>query len=317
MKMEDMMRFFLKDCNGWAVIWIVLGFLWWSALGCLCWTLAGCTYDSGGSPEVQCGKVSFLDVGQGLGVLLEYQGHYGMFDMGPDSVGVMDSLAAHGVDTLDWAVISHSHRDHGGGFLELAGAGARGGSSPKVHVRRLYVGPDTAGGFVRDSILRMAQRFQIGVDTLYRGDGLILGSAPDGLRLKVLWPTEYSRWGENSASLVMMAELVGTPESRVLLTGDLDSAGERRLLELSPDLQAELLQVAHHGSSGSSSLRFLAQVSPRYGVISVGEGNSYGHPTESVLRKLQYVLGDSASISRTDRDGSVSFQWVPGVGIVP
>jgi competence protein ComEC len=102
----------------------------------------------------------------------------------------------------------------------------------------------------------------------------------------------------------------------MLLTGDLDTAGERRLLELSPTLSADLLQVPHHGSAGSSSLRFIAQVAPGYAVASVGAGNGYGHPREDVVRKYGYVLGDTARFFRTDLQGSVVFEMWPDIGVV-
>ena len=251
-----------------------------------------------------------------------------MYDMGPDSVGVVDSLVARGVDTLEWVVVSHGHRDHAGGFMELAaGRGVFSGEADaaRVHVRQLFVGPDTAGGFVRDSVLRVARRLGIPVDTLYRGDMLGfagfaqssgsgqssgIGDAP---RFDVLWPPDYVREGGNPASVVLRVEF-GT--STALLMGDLDSAGERRLLELSPTLSAGLLQVGHHGSAGSSSLRFLAQVSPEYAVAGVGAGNRYGHPADQVVNKLGFVLGDTARFFRTDRDGSVLFELWPNLGVV-
>ena len=102
-----------------------------------------------------------------------------------------------------------------------------------------------------------------------------------------------------------------------MLTADLDSAGERRLLEYSPSLRADVLQVPHHGSAGSNSIGFLSQVAPRYAVVSVGAKNAYGHPAASVMRKLFYVVGDSSAVYRTDRDGSVTFELLEGVGIVP
>lgn len=326
--------------------------------------VAGCTFviDEGEVEAVPL-RVSFIDVGQGLAVLVENGGRYAMYDTGPDSAGVMDSLVARGVDTLEWVVVSHNHRDHAGGFMELAGRGggssfaraedglfrageglsrvgsasrdvglARGGSAgvvrvgdvPRVYVRRLYVGPDTAGGFVRDSVLRVAHRFGIPVDTLYRGDmcGQISGDAMSGRRVTgpgdaprfdVLWPPDYVHEGGNPASVVLRVEFGA---ASLLLTGDLDSAGERRLLELSPTLSADLLQVPHHGSAGSSSLRFIAQVAPDYAVISVGAGNGYGHPREEVVRKYGYVLGDTARFFRTDLQGSVGFELWPDLGVV-
>ena len=365
-----------------------------------------------GAPEPSPLRVTFLDVGQGLAVLLDCGGRYAMYDMGPDSVGVVDSLVARGVDTLEWVVVSHNHRDHAGGFMELAGRGggsgfarvegslsragnglflggtaprvgdslsrveslslveerlsrvggglSRVGDAPRVYVRRLYVGPDTSGGFIRDSVLRVARGFGIPVDTLVRGmslglaacgavagigdagglpsgDGGLLGQPSgdaeaigqfsgdgegsrgqssnigDAPRFDVLWPPDYVREGGNPASVVVRVEFGA---ASLLLTGDLDSAGERRLLELSPTLSAGLLQVPHHGSAGSSSLRFISRVAPDYAVVSVGAGNAYGHPREEVVRKYAYVLGDTARFFRTDLQGSVGFEMWPDIGVV-
>ena len=102
-----------------------------------------------------------------------------------------------------------------------------------------------------------------------------------------------------------------------MLTADLDSAGERRLLEYSPSLRADILQVPHHGSAGSSTIGFLSQVAPRYAVVSVGAKNAYGHPAAPVMRKLFYVVGDSSAVYRTDQDGSVTFELLEGIGVVP
>jgi competence protein ComEC len=289
---------------------------------------ASCTCVFGDVPEdPEPLRVTFIDVGQGLAVLLDYGGRYAMYDMGPDSAGVMDTLVARGVDTLEWVVLSHNHRDHAGGFMEIAGSVRAGdglsqvgdslfqvGDAPRVYVRRLYVGPDTSGGFIRDSVLGLARGFGIPVDTLVRGDalGLFSGSG-DAPRFDVLWPPDYVREGGNPASVVVRVELGA---ASMLLTGDLDTAGERRLLELSPTLSADLLQVPHHGSAGSSSLRFIAQVAPGYAVASVGAGNGYGHPREDVVRKYGYVLGDTARFFRTDLQGSVGFEMWPDIGVV-
>ena len=276
----------------------------------------GCMYVSGSAEGETPMHVTAIDVGQGLAVLLEYGGRYAMYDFGPDSVGVVDSLLARGVDTLDWVVLSHFHRDHIGGFMELVGR--------DVFVRRLYVGPDTAGGFYRDSVLRVARALGTPVDTLLRGENVIFGGGGNGSaggesllgecpRFDVLWPTSYLRVGENRASLVLLGKFGA---SKMLLTGDLDSVGERHVLEMNPTLSAELLQVAHHGSAGSNTLSFLSQVSPKYAFVSVGAENRYGHPVPSVVRKLNLVLGDSLKLYRTDLQGSLRFELSPSMGVV-
>ena len=263
----------------------------------------GCMYVSGSAEGESSMHATAIDVGQGLAVLFEYGGRYAMYDFGPDSVGVVDSLLARGVDTLDWVVLSHNHRDHIGGFLELAGRG--------VFVRRLYVGPDTAGAFFRDSVLRVARALGTPVDTLLRGENVSFGGGGNGF--EVLWPASYLRVGENRASVVLLGKFGA---SKMLLTGDLDSVGERHLLEMNPTLSAELLQVAHHGSAGSNTLSFLSQVSPKYAFVSVGAGNGYGHPAPSVVRKLNLVLGDSLKLYRTDLQGSIRFELSPSMGVL-
>ena len=292
--------------------------------------LWGCTYVDGGDGEEAPLRLTFLDVGQGLSVLLERDGRFALYDAGPDSAGIADTLEKRGVKELDWVVLSHNHRDHVGGFLELVGGSLAGGAAgaAKVRVRRLLVGPDTAGGVWRDSVLYTAMKLGIPVDTLVRGDAFSLGGGAstgaavtggsgvdgDSPQLRVLWPTEYDKVEGNHGSVVLE---VTWGESSALLTGDLDSLGERELLELSPTLSADLLQVGHHGSAGSSSLPFLAQVSPEYAVASVGDGNPYGHPVPEVSQKLKFVLGDSLRFFRTDLRGSVSFEMSRDFGVIP
>ena len=273
--------------------------------------MSGCMYVSGSAEGESTMHVAAIDVGQGLAVLLEYDGRYAMYDFGPDSVGVVDSLLKRGVDTLEWVVLSHNHRDHIGGFLELAGRG--------VFVRQLYVGPDTAGAFFRDSVLRVARALGTPIDTLLRGGNVSFWGGGNGSaggecpRFEVLWPASYLRVGENRASVVLLGKFGA---SKMLLTGDLDSVGERHLLEMNPTLSAELLQVAHHGSAGSNTLSFLSQVSPKYAFVSAGQGNRYGHPAPSVVRKLNLVLGDSTKLYRTDLQGSVRFELSPNMGVL-
>ena len=250
-----------------------------------CIVPAGCTWVSEEGEEERPLRVTVLDVGQGLAVLLEHDGRFALYDAGPDSVGVADSLGARGVRELEWVVLSHNHRDHVGGFVELK----------DIRVKHLFVGPDTAGGVWRDSVLYIAHKRGIPVDTLLRGDALQFGLAPgssggshlgfgEASDIRVLWPTDYDAVSGNHGSVVLQ---VAWGKVSALLTGDLDSLGERGLLELSPTLAANLLQVGHHGSAGSSGLQFLAQVSPEYAVASVGAANPYGHPSEQVVQKLK------------------------------
>jgi competence protein ComEC len=90
---------------------------------------------------------------------------------------------------------------------------------------------------------------------------------------------------------------------RYLLTGDTEAETEKRLVESSLDLDADVLKVSHHGSKSASSAAFLSAVTPETAVISVGE-NSYGHPTAEVLTRLQNM---NIKVLRTDEQGSIAF----------
>ena len=93
--------------------------IWAVVLASLSACFYGCMYVSGTSEEHSSVRLTAVDVGQGLAVLLEREGRFALYDFGPDSVGVVDTLLNRGADTLEWVVLSHFHRDHIGGFKEL------------------------------------------------------------------------------------------------------------------------------------------------------------------------------------------------------
>jgi competence protein ComEC len=103
----------------------------------------------------------------------------------------------------------------------------------------------------------------------------------------------------NDASLVLRAD---TPVGRVLLTGDVELAGQAQLMASGVDLAADVLKMPHHGSRFSSP-RFLAAVRPRLALVSVGAGNRYGHPNAEVIGALS-VAG--TKVMRTDEHGDIA-----------
>lgn len=277
---EIMQRFFL-----WQTVWL-------SAFFCACNSAKNV------SPEVANHKVAsveFIDVGQGLSALFQIKedDFAAVYDTGNDSVGFWDSLQSRGIRHLDFAVISHWHRDHVGGLLEWNG---------NIPIDTIFYSPDSGGIWLRDSVLNLSKRFRAQAIKVQRGKSLPCGD----WNCKVLWPSEFAKFTGNNASVVLQ---ISDGTFRVLLTGDLESDAEESLLDLSHDLRAEILQVGHHGSGNSSSLHFLEQIAPKIAVISVGRENSYGHPTPTTLNKLTLVTGDSSRILRTDRHSNILFEW--------
>jgi competence protein ComEC len=94
-------------------------------------------------------------------------------------------------------------------------------------------------------------------------------------------------------------------EFALLLTGDIGTAPEARLVEQGGPLQATLLKASHHGSRSASTQPFLEAVSPLAAVISAGAKNRYGHPSAEALTRLEDV---GAAIYRTDRHGAIEFK---------
>ena len=268
----------------------------------LCSALLSC--EEGSFLEEKPLKVHFLDVGQGLSVLFEYEGRFALWDTGPDSIGFVDTLKHYGVDSLDWVVLSHWHRDHVGGFLEFPSAI----KNHELFVKKVFFTNDTAYGFVSDSVFSILDEFGLNNDTIYREDSLIFAS---GWRFQILWPPKGVNLAGNASSGVLF---IRDSLSKMLLMSDLETPQEDALLSLSPSLKTDLLQVGHHGSLNSNSMRFLSQILPSEAIISVGEGNSYHHPAQGTLSKLYLIVGDSSYVHRTDLEGSLIWLWHKNIG---
>jgi competence protein ComEC len=125
----------------------------------------------------------------------------------------------------------------------------------------------------------------------------------DGVVFRFLGPDSAWTAGLSDPNLASTIVLVRAGEVRVLLVGDAERPEEDWLLARYGDsLRADVLKVGHHGSSTSSSDAFLAAVRPRVALVSVGLGNSYGHPSPDVMATL---AARGAQVLRTDRLGTI------------
>ena len=85
--------------------------------------------------------------------------------------------------------------------------------------------------------------------------------------------------------------------------GDAGVEKEKDILDKYNLSNVDVLKVGHHGSKTSSSKEFIDEINPKYGVISVGKNNRYGHPNKEALDNLK-----NSKIYRTDQDGSIMFK---------
>lgn len=232
-------------------------------------------------------EVHYIDVGQADSALLLCGGESMLIDGGnvADSDLVVAYLADQGVEELDYVVCTHAHEDHVGG---LAGALSQ---YPAGEVLSPVTEYDSQafGNF-----LKYTQEQGLSLTVPEPGDTWTVGTAA----VTVLGPVQdYD--DTNNTSIVLRVDF---GETSFLFTGDMERTAEEDLLESGAWLEADVLKVGHHGSDTSTSYPFLREVDPDYAVISVGENNDYGHPSEDTLSRLR---DDDVTVYRTDLQGDV------------
>ncbi len=259
-------------------------------------------------------RVTFLDVGQGDGILVQTSsGENYLFDCGSSSrssVGkyvLLPCLKYYGIRRLDGIFASHPDSDHVNGILELLEMGEDSG----IEVCQLVL-PKLAGENREELLGELMEAAGSGGTALRyiaAGDAWECGSA----RFTCLHPAADLRWEEpNALSQCFYVEFFGDGSGKgrkaaltLLLTGDVEGAGEEALLEEMEQRGiggVDVLKVAHHGSSGATSRAFLEQADPGTAVISCGRNNRYGHPHQELLDRLE----DAGSrILQTREQGAV------------
>lgn len=243
--------------------------------------------------------VHFLDVGQGDSILLELpEGGNVLVDGGPDYAGgtqAMAEILPPWDRSLDLLVATHLDADHSRGLLRVL---------ENYRVELVLAGaPDT------ESLLYPEWNSSLGRGghnsiTVAAGQTVNL----DGnVSLRVLHPPSIPlrgpAWDANNNSVVLQ---LAYGENSFLLAGDIESEAERYLVRNADSLESDVLKVAHHGSSSSSTGTFLTAVNPEWAVISAGEDNQYGHPHSDVLSRLEQTVGKSG-IFDTASQGTISF----------
>ena len=243
-------------------------------------------------------ETEFFDVGQGDAAFIQTpNGIQVLVDGGPDS-GVLEKLgqAMPFYDRdIDWVVLSHPDRDHLAGLLAVL-------KNYRVHnVLWSGIPKDTAES---DEWIDLVAKEKANIVIGSAGEEFDLGGNP-GLMLQVLAPVsgaDSSAASSNESSIVV--RFVYGARSFVF-AGDADNAEEQGMVDADPDLQTDILKVAHHGSKNSANESLLEDLLPAVAVISVGAQNPYGHPSAEVLEMLaKYDI----KTLRTDQNGDVVFR---------
>jgi competence protein ComEC len=231
------------------------------------------------------------DIGQGDGLVLNAGGGSAVVvDAGPDPDLMDRCLDRLGVRRVPVVLISHFHADHVDGL-----AGVLDGRQVGLVETSPVAEPDGGARLVRS----VAEQSGIEVRAVEYGETTTVGP----LRWQVLGPVRATYPGSesppNDASVVVLVEVRGV---RLLLMGDEERPSQADLRRTTTALHADVLKVAHHGSS-KQDRDLVESMGARLAVISVGVDNDYGHPAPSTL----HLLRDAGMhVRRTDLDGDVA-----------
>jgi len=231
--------------------------------------------------------VHFIDVGQGLAILVQSGGENLLYDGGNRSHAdeVVQYLKNQQVETINYMISSHYDEDHLGGLVKcldnfevdhVLG-------SDYVHTSDLFntfMNTATAHAII-------VEYPSVG-DTYEFGTGSFTVMAPDGI-------------SQNSNDNSVVIRLVNGNNSFMFM-GDAEETSEQDMISTGMNLDCDVLSLGHHGSASSTSWDLLEAASPSWAVISCGLNNSYGHPAAETMGKLSDM---DIPVFRTDDQGTV------------
>lgn len=239
------------------------------------------------TPQESNFEVHYIDVGQADATLVVCDEEYMLIDGGnvEDSNLIYTYLKDREITYLKYMICTHAHEDHVGG---LAGA-------------LNYAQVETVYCPVADYDTKAFQNFVKYLDK--QGKEITIPTVGTSFKLGCATCTIIGvntiTNDLNNTSIVMKIEYGDTS---FLFCGDAEQSVETYILDSGYDVSCTVLKVPHHGSDTSLSYRWLNESMPEYGVISVGENNSYGHPCENTLSKLRDA---DVTVYRTDMQGDI------------
>lgn len=227
----------------------------------------------------------------GGGAFEGYAARQETFGVDPGEDAVSPYLWSRGFHKLDVVALTHAHQDHLGGLTAIL---------ENFRVGKLWIGREVSSTALA-RLEELAQRQKIPIEHELRGKSFDW----DGVKGEFLWPDNESASiasaAKNDDSLVLRLRY---GNRSILLPGDAEKTAEHEILmeNNAEVLRSDVLKIGHHGGKNSTTPEFLHTVEPRIGIISVGEGNPYGHPSPELLERLEAA---GIHILRTDHDGAV------------
>lgn len=220
-------------------------------------------------------EVHFINVGQGDSIYIRTpQKKHILVDGGPPEAGeiVVDYLEKHDVDTIDLMIATHPHYDHIGGLIKVI---------DKIPTQKIIqtdiIHPTKTYFLYKYQLWKQMIPVNIPVhkEQIFKEDNFSLEVIKDD--------TQHSTI--NNLSLALRLEY---QDISFLLLSDLENEAEDNLQQ-KIELEADVIKVAHHGSSTSSSFDFLQQIDPKIAILTYGRENKFGHPHRRVVENINFL----------------------------
>ena len=230
-------------------------------------------------------EIYFLDVGQADSILIRYLDNNILIDAGNNEDGslLVEYFKSLDISTFNYAIGTHAHEDHIGGMDNII-------NSFKIEHYLMPNAISTSKTF--EDVLDSLENNNVSVEVPVVDSEFYVGD----LKFKVIYVGEDED-DLNNSSIVLKLTYKNTS---YLFMGDATSKVEKEILD--KDIKSDVLKVGHHGSQYSSTAHFLKAVEPSFAIIQCGAGNSYGHPKEVTLNKLNKI---GTKIYRTDLDHTI------------
>lgn len=234
--------------------------------------------------------VHFIDVGQGDSILIQLPNQQNMLiDVGDNHKGqlVVDYLKEQGVSMIDYLIATHPHADHIGGMDNVIDQFEIGVIyMPRVaHTTKTYM-----------ELLEAIDEKNLRIRTAKAGVTITI----DDVTVEILAPDSQLESDNLNDYSVVLKLIYG--KTKFLLQGDAEKKSEEFILESGMDIKADVIKLGHHGSSTSSTPKYIEAVDPDYAIVMAGEGNKYGHPHKEVVALMNEK---GITLYRTDRNGTI------------
>lgn len=235
--------------------------------------------------------IDYIDVGQGDSILIRQGEHAMLIDGGTSECkdDLLEYLKSKNITKFDYIIGTHPHEDHIGSLDDVVNA----------FDFDTILFPDVSSAKVttktfENLVLAVANK-NMKFTTPISGKEYSLGEA----KFNILAPSSSNYQSLNNYSIVIK---LNYGENSFMFTGDAETLSETEILNSYDDLHADVLKLGHHGSTTSSSKKFLNAVNPKYAVISVGKDNVYNHPTKTTMDKMIEL---NIPVYRTDELGTI------------